>query len=206
VPRITEKQLPAVHEKPAAKAFRLPVGQAVNASDQRGLISLPDLLDIHATQAPAPTLPLENGSSILARPVSPTRSPDPPQLRAGRLIWTGSLHKNAVLSITPAGASSGVLNGRLPGVPVKISLEPAELVDVGIAVYTKDRQRLANGEPATAWNGWTVVFYDWDPKRISEVNVVEAPGPDNAWKRVVLRNGNRSASVLVVDWQRSEDR
>jgi hypothetical protein len=215
--RVTEEQSPARQERllPAdnkkqlsalpAKTFRLPVGRAVNASDQRGLFSLPDLPDIHSNQAPAPTLPLPNGFSILARPVSPIRSLDPPQLRTGRLIWSGTLRKNAVLSFSPEGASSGVVNGRLPGVPVKISLEPAELVDVGIAVYTKDRKRLATGETPGAWNGWTVVFYDWDPKRISEVNVVEAPGPANDWKRLVLRNGNRNASVLVVDWQRSGD-
>jgi hypothetical protein len=46
------------------------------------------------------------------------------------------------------------------------------------------------------------VVYDWDPKRIAEVNVVEAPGAANNWKRMVLRNGNRNVSVLVVDWQR----
>jgi hypothetical protein len=47
-----------------------------------------------------------------------------------------------------------------------------------------------------------VVYHDWDPKKIGEVNVIEAPGPANNWKRLVLRNGNRNASVVVVNWQR----
>jgi hypothetical protein len=47
-----------------------------------------------------------------------------------------------------------------------------------------------------------VVYHDWDPKKIAEVNVVEAPGPANNWTRLVLRNGNRNASVVVVNWQR----
>jgi hypothetical protein len=162
-------------------------------------MNLPDLPDIH-TSAPAP--PLVNGSPLAAVLTAPARLAGPPQLRGGRLIWTGSLHKNAVLSITPAGASSGVLSGTLPGVPVKISLQPAELVDGGIAVYSKDPERSGTDQPPSAWNGWKVVIHDWDPKRIAEVSLVEPPGPANNWKRLVLRNGNRNVSVFVVNWQR----
>jgi hypothetical protein len=108
-----------------------------------------------------------------------------------------------VLSFSPEGASAGVLNGRLPGGPVKISIDPAELTDGGIAIYSKDRERSGSSEQPITWNGWNVVVYhDWDPKKIGEVNVIEAPGPANNWKRLVLRNGNRNASVVVVNWQR----
>ena len=95
----------------------------------------------------------------------------------------------------------------MPGDPVRIKLQPAELVDGGIAVYSKDREGGGTREPPSAWNGWSVVVRDWDPKRISEVNVIEAPGPVNEWKRLVLRNGsNRNVSVLVVEWQRAAGR
>jgi hypothetical protein len=201
VQRDTEQPASADQKKPA-KAFHLPATRAVIASDRRGSISLPDLPDIRPNQPSAPVLPLANASSIASLLASPTHLAAPPQVRAGRLIWTGALRKNAVLSFSPAGASAGVLNGRLPGVPVKISVQPAELVDGGIAIYSKDRERSGTTELPSAWNGWNVVVYDWDPKRIAEVNVVEAPGAANNWKRMVLRNGNRNVSVLVVDWQR----
>ena len=148
------------------------------------------MLPLGISSSPAALLPLR------VRPLTP------PQPRSGRLIWTGTLRKNTVLSITPTGPSAGVLSGRLPGVPVTVRLQPAELVDGGIAVYSKDLGRSRASEPPAAWNGWNVVVYDWDPKRVAEVNMLEPPGPANDWKRLVLRSGDRNVSVFVVDWQR----
>jgi hypothetical protein len=86
---------------------------------------------------------------------------------------------------------------------VTIRVQPAELVDSGIAVYSKDGDRSGASEPPSAWNGWNVtVFHDWDPKRIAEVTLVEPPGPANNWQRLVVRGGNRNVSVFVVTWQR----
>jgi len=200
VQRVVEKQ-PKLDKEKHVKTFQLPAPavHTLSATPQIATMNLPDLPDIH-TSAPAP--PLANGSPLAAVLTAPAHLAGPPQLRGGRLIWTGSLHKNAVLSITPAGASSGVLSGALPGVPVKISLQPAELVDGGIAVYSKDPERSGTAQPPSAWNGWKVVIHDWDPKRIAEVSLVEPPGPANNWKRLVLRNGNRNVSVFVVNWQR----
>jgi hypothetical protein len=172
-------------------------------TDQHGIINSRDLPDIRVKQASVPMLPLANGSLMVDHPATQTRWEGLPPLSAGRLIWTGALRKNALLSFSPAGASSGILNGRLPGAPVKISIQPAELVDGGIAVYSKNRARLGSSELPSAWNGWNVVVYDWDPNRIAEVNVVEAPSPANDWKSLVLRNGDRNVSVLVVEWQRA---
>ena len=62
---------------------------------------------------------------------------------------------------------------------MKISVQSAELVEGGIAVYSKDRKRWGTREPPSGWNGWNVVVHDWDPKRVAEVNVIEAPGPLN---------------------------
>jgi hypothetical protein len=185
-----------------AKTFQLPVHSSMTASDRHESVSLPDLPDIRVNQPSAPIPPLVTDSSILSVLASPTHLTGPPQLRSGHLIWTGTLKKNAVLSFSPAGASAGVLNGRLPGVPVKIALQPAELVDGGIAVYSKDGLQSGAQDPPKAWNGWKVVVNDWDPKRIAEVTVLEAPNPANSWQRLVLRNGNRNVSVVVVDWQR----
>jgi hypothetical protein len=135
--------------------------------------------------------------------VTQNRSVRPPQLSSGRLIWTGALQKNTLLTFSAAGASSGVLNGRLPGAPVSISVRPAELVDGGIAVYSKNRERGRTSESTGAWNGWNVVVRDWSPKHATRVNVIEVPGPTNEWKRLVLRNGNHHVSVVVIEWQRT---
>jgi hypothetical protein len=203
VQQVVEKRPKRDAEKPA-KAFQLPVVQARNVTAQITPINLPDLPDIRTSATPTPVASGSPLAAILEAParLAGPRLAGPPQLRAGRLIWTGSLHKNAVISISPSGASVGVLSGTLPGVPVKVSVQPAELLDGGIAVYSKDPDRPDASQPPSAWNGWKVVVQDWDPKRVAEVNVVEPPGPGNNWKRLVLRNGNRNVSVFVVNWQR----
>jgi hypothetical protein len=198
IQKVVEKRAKPDRER-QVKTFQLPVVQARNETPHIAPMSLPDLPEIH-TSAPAP--PLASGSPLVAVLTAPAHFAGPPQLRGGRLIWTGSLHKNAVLTITPGGASSGVLSGSLPGVPVKISLQPAELLDGGIAVFSKDPERTGADQPPSAWNGWKVEVHEWDPKRIAEVSLVEPPGPANNWKRLVLRNGNRNVSVFVVNWQR----
>ena len=193
----------ADREKPAPKLFQMPESRPPAPIAQPANINMPDLPDFRIAQVSAPTLPVANGPSLTALLVSPAHMAGPPQLRSGRLIWTGSLRKNGSLTITPSGASSGVLSGHLPGVPVNVSLLPAELVDGGIAVYSKDAERSGASEPPSAWNGWNVtVLHDWDPKRIAEVNIAEFPGPSNNWKRLVVRGGNRNVSVFVVNWQR----
>ena len=192
VVKTTSKQ-PLILEQPVYVTVEEPM-------DQHGIINSRDLSDIRVKPPSVPMVPLANGSLIVDHLATQTRTADPPPLSAGRLIWTGALRKNALLSFSPAGASSGILNGRLPGAPVKISVQPAELVDGGIEVYSKNRERSATSELPSAWNGWNVVVHDWDPRR-ADVNVVEAPSPANDWKSLVLRNGNRNVSVPVVEWQ-----
>jgi hypothetical protein len=198
VQQVVEKRPKPDAERPV-KTFQLPAAQALNETASIAPMNPPDLPDIHTS---APAMPLANSSPLAAALTAPTRLAGPPQVRAGRLIWTGALRKNAVLSITPSGPSSGVLSGSLPGFPVKVSLQPAELVEGGIAVYSKDPEPSDAEQPPSAWNGWKVVVYDWDPKRIAELNMVEPPGPANNWKRLVLRNGSRNVSVFVVNWRR----
>ena len=194
----------SIREKPARKTFQMPQTEPESAPAPAAPINLPDVPDIHASPAPPPqALASSSGPSIMALLTPSVRPPGPPQLHTGHLIWTGSLRKNATLTFSADGASVGVLNGRLPGVPVKVTVHPAELLDKGIAVYSKDGDQSGRTEQSANWNGWNVViFHDWDPKKVAEAEVVEAPGPANNWKRLVVRNGNHSASVLVVDWQR----
>jgi hypothetical protein len=172
-------------------------------AEAHGTINSRALPDIAIKQASPPMLPLANAALRLDHLTAQTRSEGTRPLSIGRLIWTGALQRNALLSFSPKGASSGILNGRLPGDPVKIRLQPAELVEGGIAIYSKDRVRLGAREPASVWNGWNVVVHQWDPSRIADVNVIEAPGPTNDWKHLVLRNGNRNLSVVIVEWERA---
>ncbi|HTA69722.1 MAG TPA: hypothetical protein VK776_15645 [Bryobacteraceae bacterium] len=185
-------------EKPA-KTFHLPAVTAPHETASIAPLDLPDLPDVHVS---SPVIPVATSSPLVAVLARTTHLAGPPLLRSGRLIWTGALRKNASITITPAGASAGVLSGSLPGLPVKVSLQPAELVEGGIAVYSKDPEPSDAEQPPGAWNGWKVVVYDWDPKRIAAVDIVEAPGPANSWKRLVLRNESRNVSVFVVNWQR----
>jgi len=50
------------------------------------------------------------------------------QITTGTVIWTGRLDRNSVLVITQRQASVGSIVGELPGVPVSIELDPADLV------------------------------------------------------------------------------
>ena len=200
-PRAPAKQSPAEHTK-TVKVFRVPPKMPTRAAEPRVSINLPDPPDLRAPASPA--LPLANAASLTAL-FSPPRAVGPPQLHSGHLIWTGELRKNTVLAISSAGASFGVLNGRLPGTPVKINVLPAELADDGIVIFTKDEKAAAARSPIN-WNGWKVFFNEWDPKRIADIDVQEPPSAANNWKRLVLRNGRRNASVVVVDWERTTAR
>jgi hypothetical protein len=136
-------------------------------------------------------------------PVGATLSHSSIQARPGwgRLIWTGELQKNEFISFSANGSSRGVLNGRLPGFPIKVNVQPGEVVDGGIAILTNDAKRAGLNEPSHARNGWDLVIYKWVQKPIPELRVVELPGPSNNWGRIVLQNTDRNLSVVVVDWQ-----
>jgi hypothetical protein len=90
----------------------------------------------------------------------PTPQPVQPAVpNSGTIVWSGHLDKNALIIIQGESASSGTLEGQLPGVPVMIRIYP------------------------------------------NDIGVAEFPGPQNGWKKVVLR-GNKSRDVVVrIQWQ-----
>jgi hypothetical protein len=193
-----------VDKKFTARVFRLPAPPPPSLRRDEPNAGLPDVP--HITSAPTLTpqaLPAidPTGVSITvpAPAAPPTRQPVIPQ--SGRLIWTGELRKNGLLSVSSAGTSMGVLNGHLPGFPVTVRVLAAELVDGGITVFTDDSQRSAKSEPPSASNGWNVVVYKWDPRRAADLTIIEAPAPSNNWQRLVIRNGSRNVGVLVINWQ-----
>jgi hypothetical protein len=177
------------------RVFRLPPVRISAVTNSRIRAELPDAPDIRISQSVPPALLRVVSGATLARSATQARQ------SWGRLIWTGELQKNELISFSERGASRGVLNGRLPGFRIKVNVHPGEVVDGGIAILTNDPSRVGVNEPSHARNGWDVVIYKWIQKLIPELKVVETPGPSNNWSRIVLQNGDRSLSVVVVDWQ-----
>ena len=184
---------PVIHSR-EPRVFHLPALRRSAATNSLIRLDLPDAPDVRVSQSVPQSLLLATGATL-------TRSAIQARPNWGRLIWTGELQKNTFLSFSASGSSRGVLNGRLPGFPIKVNIQPGEVVDGGIAILTNDANRAGVNEPARARNGWDVVIYKWAPKPIPELRVVEPPGPSNNWGRIVLQNTDRNLSVVVVDWQ-----
>lgn len=165
-------------------------------------------------QAPPPATlePSPPERTVLAKPSAPAPSvPEaaktaPPTYRgpsSGKLIWTGFLPKDSVLSIEGRRVSAGHLTGELPGVPLRIGAHPAELSSGGLTVYSSN-PKYARGpvtEPPGPQNGWNRTLYRYDPRGARAVIVVEAPGPQNGWNRILLRSGDRPLSVILLEWE-----
>jgi hypothetical protein len=153
---------------------------------------------VTAPQAAPPRVPLNPAPAPVqtasAKPVysGPT---------AGRIIWVGRLERGGRVSIDGGRASSGVLTGELPGVPVSISAHPAELGSGGLRVYTSNPSGARVREAAGPQNGWNATTYDWNPRRLSDVLVTEAPSPQNGWKGLAVRGNGSPVSVIVIDWR-----
>jgi hypothetical protein len=193
-----KKAAQPVNNSRQSRVFRLPPLRGSAATNARIRLDLLDAPDVRISQSAPQALLLANGltfaqSAIQARP------------SWGRLIWTGELQKNEFISFSASGSSRGVLNGRLPGFPIKANIQSGEVVDGGIAILTNDANRAGVNEPSHARNGWDVVIYKWVQKPIPEVRVVEPPGPSNNWGRIVLQNTDHNLSVVVVDWQSMEN-
>jgi hypothetical protein len=123
-----------------------------------------------------------------------------PRQSSGRLVWTGDLGRRGVVAFEGGSATVGSLVGRLPGVPSRFMVFPAEFKDDGIQVYTNDASRHNRTEAPGPSTGWNRMVYVWDPERVKQLIVVEAPNPGNQFSRLSLRNNRRSCPVIVVDW------
>lgn len=213
-PRQAQQRIPlSTDDAPArvrlvVRSFNPPAKESSSRASElptQGNTKLPDVPEIHAAQTAVPMV-LPNANPIRMQPPPTPVRPQAiasTQPRSGRLIWTGDLRKNGLLALSATGASSGVLNGRLPGFPVKVRVEPGELMSGGIAIFSSDATKSGRTESPSADNGWNVVLYKWDPRRAAEVGIMEAPSPANHWQQLVLRTGDHNSSVLVVDWTES---
>jgi hypothetical protein len=44
------------------------------------------------------------------------------------------------------------------------------------------------------------VIYRLEPRHAADIEVVEPPGPANAWKRLILRGAGSRRSIIFVKW------
>jgi proteasome lid subunit RPN8/RPN11 len=202
----TPKQLPV--QGPPRRVFTAPPTRSLPGADVPGppeLAQQPTLTAPMLPQAgrlpgaqPAPPPPAASAAAPESPKPAPGRGPT-----SGKLIWTGLLPRNSVLTIENRRPSSGHLTGEWPGVPFRIGARPAEFVAGGLTVYSSN-PGLARGpvtEPPGPQNGWNRTTYRYDVRLSQEVVVVEAPGAHNGWNRVLLRSGDRPLSVILLEWE-----
>jgi Double zinc ribbon len=145
---------------PAAGASGYPsAGIAVPANNRSGGAGAGVAAPAIVNPSPATAPPTKPAAGTVASPPAPPQQVQPAVPSSGTLVWSGHLDKNALVTIRGRSASSGTLEGQLPGVPVIIQVYP------------------------------------------NNIGVAEFPGPQNSWKKVVLR-GNKSGDVVVrIQWQ-----
>jgi len=158
-------------------------------------------------EMPPPPPPAAPERTVLPKPAPPAEAPkSTPAYRgpaSGKLIWTGFLQKNSVLSIEGRRASTGQLTGDLPSLPVRIGAHPAELSGRGLTVFSSN-PKYSHGpvaEPPGPQNGWNRTVYRYDPVVAQDLVVVETPNPEEGRNRILLRSGERPVSVILIEWE-----
>ena len=204
------------------RARSVPVQQAVPATDSnRGRFSAPVAPSVSGPTAPnisdirPPVLTLQ---TQLSPPVLPDPAWQPPPIAkppaatppvqqrtvsrspaSGRAIWTGRLPKGGLLLVDGLRPSVGTLSGLLPQKTAHFKVYAADLGDSGIVVYSGATRHNAVEPPSSA-NGWNLTTYNADPKRARSIAILEYPGQQNGWKRLMVRSEDRTLSMLVIDW------
>jgi hypothetical protein len=154
-----------------------------------------------AAAPPAVSPQVEPAQPQPQRTAAPARS-EPAGPTSGRLIWTGNIAKNGVLTIRTAGASTGFITGRLPNAPIRVRVYPADLGSSGMTVFTASPRPGGNMTEAPGpQNGWNRTTYRLDARRANGVVVLEPPNAGNNWGQLVIRAEDRAHSVIVIDWE-----
>lgn len=184
-----------------------PIGRAfvpTTVKPETQVISLPPSPNLMETPAALPASPAWQ-PPVIATPASPPPAPLRVASRfpsSGRSIWTGRLPKGGLLLLDGARPSVGTLSSPLPQGPATYRVYAADLGDAGIIVYAEGKNGDTIESPSAA-NGWNLTTYNADIKRARSVKVLEYPGQQNGWKRLLLRSENRPVSMIVIDWKDS---
>ena len=181
---------------PAKSARRLVVPETRNVVRSRGVDVVPPDLPAVASNI-APALP-----ELLPRlPVPELPKPVYQGPLEGKIIWAGKLARHGTIQIQGSHASQGYITGRLPGVPVRVQVFPAEFTAGGLRIFTTDSKTTGYTEAPGAQNGWNRATYVWSPSQADRLRVMEAPSPQNAWNRVMLRAERGEQSIIVLRWE-----
>jgi serine/threonine protein kinase len=119
----------------AAAAFETKTTQPDRAQTHGQIAGKPAAPDIRQAKPKAITAraPSELQQAATQKPEAALPQPaetagDSAHTTTGTVIWTGRLDRNSVLVITQRQASVGSVVGELPGVPVSVEPDPADLV------------------------------------------------------------------------------
>jgi hypothetical protein len=139
-------------------------------------------------------------------PVAASPAPAPPAYagpRSGRIIWTGFLAPNSSVTVDGRRASIGTVNNALPGVPVRLRVQPAGFTSEGISVYSANT-RFQSGnvkEGRSARNGWMNTQYVYDPAKAGNVSLALAPSGQGGYRQFMIRTGGQPVAAVVIDWE-----
>jgi hypothetical protein len=99
-------------------------------------------------------------------------------------------------------ASTGNVNGSLPGVPVRVSAYPGEFSSSGLTVYSASPRHQAETvtEGRSAQNGWLNTRYVYDPARARDAQISAGPSEAGGYQQMQITGGERPVSVVVVEW------
>lgn len=93
-------------------------------------------------------------SEPAATKVSPAEVPSGP--RFGKLVWSGKINRNTILTIEGNRAVLGAVEGELPGLPVTVEVEPREITVV---------------EPPSAQNRWKRLILRTGQQRVTHIEI-----------------------------------
>lgn len=150
--------------------------------------------------------PAFGSDRVPSRAVVPV--PEPPATQAysgptsGKFIWTGYLAPGRTITIDGRRASSGSVNGSLPGVPVRVVVYPGEFSTSGLSVYSASPRHQTGTvtEGRNSQNGWMNTRYVYDPARARDAQISAAPNESGGYRQIQIVGGERPVSVVVVEW------
>jgi hypothetical protein len=189
-----DREAPPASSTPARKQFAL----ADQPRPESPHVALPDPPPLVAAAAGAPP------ASVTPKlPVAGTTLPSITvhAAQSGRLIWTGYLERHEVVEFDGSKPNVGSASGSLPTRPMKLAAFPGEFKRNLLIVYTTDAARHERDEAPGPLTGFNKLHFIWDPERVKQISVVEAPTAANQFARLVLRNEARSCRTIVVEWR-----
>jgi hypothetical protein len=102
--------------------------------------------------------------------------------------------------------STGTVNNALPGVPVRLRVQPAEFTSEGISVYSSN-SRFQGGtvkEARSARNGWMNTQYVYDPAKAGNVSLAVVPSEQGGYRQFMIRSAGQPVAAVVIDWEIAE--